>query len=138
MGVFNPKKCTVADIPAIAPFPEITDCEVPPAPAPITDCPDPVLTIPGDIGEPGGPGPQGAQGPCPQIDATATANAPHGAQVAVTGPKCAPVFTFTFDFTPATVGPQGPQGGRGAVGPCPQVGAQISINTPHTALVDVR
>jgi len=79
-SVFNPKKCTIPDVPPIENMPVIVDCEVPESPSPIMDCPDldlPVPAIlgwigfecrggpygPGPGGPPGRPGPPGPPGP---------------------------------------------------------------------------
>lgn len=71
-SVFNPKNCTIPDVPPIEDMPVLVDCDIPFAPDPITDCPDIDLPIPAILGWMGfecvggpfgPPGPGGAPGP---------------------------------------------------------------------------
>src|SRR5687768_9243795 len=67
--LFDQDKCTVDFVPAVD-FTFISECEIPPAPAPIFDCPD--LELP-----PGPPAPPGPR--CPEIRAGASGSGGLGA-----------------------------------------------------------
>ena len=74
-SVFNPKDCSIPDVPPIEEMPVLVDCDIPIAPDPIVDCPNLDLPIPailgwmgfecvgGEFGPPGPGGPPGPPGP---------------------------------------------------------------------------
>jgi hypothetical protein len=104
--VFNPDDCPIESLPSIGPPTYVSDCEVPPAPPPIFDCPD--LDIEAPIpGGPGPPGPQGPQGPSGGAPGPQGPQGPQGPSGGAPGPQ----------GPPGPTGPQGPPGPTGGPGP---------------------
>ena len=104
-SVFNPKKCTIPDVPPIEDMPVIVDCEVPESPPPIMDCPDLDLPIPAILGWIGFECYGGPYGP------------PPGGPPGVPGPPGPPGPPGGPPGPPGPPGPTGPGGPAGPGGP---------------------
>lgn len=141
-SVFNPERCTVPVVLPIPPIPDIANCDVPAAPAPMFDCPDPLLTIPaprGGVGPQGPPGPAGGpQGPQGPAGPAGGPQGPQGFQgpAGPQGPRGFQGFQGPQGPAGPSGGPPGPQGPQGPQGPPGSGGGTTEEDKTVAVLID--